>query len=231
MQKLKNKILQENKYKKLLHNEIEIKYVDMPTKNVDVNKVLKRLEDLIPLFMIEEHVEKIIFGNFDFFKKRDYNAFYDPKAKIIYIRSEQQDDNLDLMDDLIHEMSHAVENKYKNYIYSDGRIKSEFVLKRLKLFYQIVIDYGDKISSKKFLFTSYDEELDNFFYKTVGYEKMKKYIKNIFPSAYSPTSLSEYWAEGFEKYLLGDKSDLLSMCPRLYSKINSFYKRGNKNDI
>ena len=62
MQKLKNKILQENKYKKLLHNEIEIKYVDMPTKNVDVNKVLKRLEDLIPLFMIEEHVEKIIFS-------------------------------------------------------------------------------------------------------------------------------------------------------------------------
>lgn len=228
MQKLKSKIIEKNQYKKLLYNQIEVEIVHPTSKYVDVNKVLKKIEDMIPYNLFSGHVKKVIFGNFDFFKKRDFNAYYDENNKLIYIRSEQQDDNIDLLDDIAHEISHAVEQKYHKQIYDDGRIKAEFIKKRLKMFYSIIIDYGQTIDSKKFLVTSFDEELDNFFYKVIGYEKMKKYISNTFPSAYAPTSLSEYWAEGFEKYILGHHKELSIMCPRLFNKIDSLFKGAQK---
>ncbi len=68
------------------------------------------------------------------------------------------------------------------------------------------------------------KEIDDLFHKVIGYEKMKLYTKNIFPSAYAPTSVSEYWAEGFEKYCLGEKEDLFRMCPQLFNKIDFLFK-------
>ena len=58
---------------------------------------------------------------------------------------------------------------------------------------------------------------------------MQKYIKGVFPSAYAPTSLDEYWAEGFESYFLGKKEELLNTCPKLFNKIDTLY-RGKQNE-
>ena len=224
MQKIKSKIKNDNSYKKLLFNSIEVKFVDRPKNSVNSEKVLAKIEETLPYYLFSGYVDKIIFGNFDFFKERDFNAYYDENAKIIYIRSEDQDDNIDLYDDLIHEFSHAVQNKHKDHIFSDGKVKAEFVKKRLKLFYSLIIDFGKTINSKKFLITSFDKELDDLFYKTIGYNKMQKYIKGVFPSAYAPTSLDEYWAEGFEMYFLNKKQELLNICPRLFNKIDTLYQ-------
>ena len=102
-------------------------------------------------------------------------------------------------------------------------MKGEFIKKRLQLFYSLVIDYGSDLPATKFLTTSYDKEIDDYFYNVVGYQNMKNYIAGIFPSSYAPTSISEYWAEGFEKYILGPQEDL-SACPRLYAKIDTLFK-------
>mgnify|MGYP003122178452 CR=1 FL=1 len=230
MQKIKNKIKNDNLHKKLLFNSIEVKFVDQPKSPVNSQKVLSKIEKDLPYHLFSGYVNKIIFGNFDFFEERDFNAYYDKNAKIIYIRSKDQDNNIDLYDDLIHEFSHAVQSKYKNYIFSDGKVKAEFVKKRLKLFYSLIIDYGKTINSKKFLITSFDKELDDLFYKTIGYTKMQKYIKGVFPSAYAPTSLDEYWAEGFEMYFLNKKEELLNICPRLFAKIDTLYQEKINED-
>jgi hypothetical protein len=224
MKNLKNKIKKDNSIKKLLYNNIPVEIVDVPKKTVDLNKVMQKIENVIPYDLFSGYIEKVIFGNFSFFEERDYNAYYDSKNNFIYIRSEAQDSNIDLFDDLLHEISHAVQRKHHDFIFSDGKIKAEFTKKRLKLFYSLMIDYGDVLSSEKFLVTSYDQELDKLFYKTIGYEKMKKYINGIFPSAYSPTSVDEYWAEGFEKYFLGQKEAISNTCPTLFNKIDTLYK-------
>tara|TARA_R100000234_G_C4948574_1_gene156280 strand:- start:41 stop:721 length:681 start_codon:yes stop_codon:yes gene_type:complete len=224
MQKIKNKIKQSNKYKKLLYKSIPVKVVDDVNNNVDVNLVLAKVEEMIPYRLLSGHVNEIIFGNFDFFKKRDYNAYYDSKNNIIYIRSEQQDDNIDLYDDIVHEISHAVENKFHDIIFSDGNLKAEFMHKRLKLRYTLALKYGNLIPDHKFMLTSFDTELDDLFHNKLGYHRMKKYVKDLFPSAYAPTSVDEYWAEGFEMYCLNKKEDLFKICPQLFKKIDFLFK-------
>lgn len=224
MNKIKNKILNDNKYKKLLYNSIPIEIVDPTPQSVDFNKVMTKVEEIVPYELFSGQVKKFIFGNFDFFKKRDYNAFYDNNNKLIYIRSEQQDDNIDLFDDLVHEISHAVENKYNAHIFSDGKLKAEFLHKRLKLRYSLGLQYQGLIPSDKFLLTTFDQELDDLFHKKLGYQRMKKYVKDLFPSAYAPTSVYEYWAEGFEKYCLGEKQELKNVCPQLFNKIDDLFK-------
>ena len=65
----------------------------------------------------------------------------------------------------------------------------------------------------------YDEDIDLYFYKDVGYEAMWHLINGLFPSPYSATSLREYFAIGFEEYYLGERSSLKRDCPILFSKI------------
>jgi hypothetical protein len=41
----------------------------------------------------------------------------------------------------------------------------------------------------------------------------------LFYSPYAITSLREYWANGFENYLLGDKLALRDLSPVLFNKV------------
>ena len=108
MQKIKNKIKQDNFYKKLAYNSILVKIVDPLKKEININDTISIIEEAIPYSLFSGYVEEIIFGNFEFFKEKNFNAFYDKENKIIYIRSEEQSDQKDLLDDLVHEISHAV---------------------------------------------------------------------------------------------------------------------------
>ena len=58
-----------------------------------------------------------------------------------------------------------------------------------------------------------------FLYQTVGYDVLNQISANIFPSAYAATSISEYWAKGFEEMFIGDRSALKQLCPILYNKL------------
>jgi len=70
----------------------------------------------------------------------------------------------------------------------------------------------------------YDKEIDNFLYRDVGYDVLNQVVVNIFPSGYAATSISEYWARGFEELFIGDKSKLKTMCPVLYKLISGLLK-------
>ncbi len=66
----------------------------------------------------------------------------------------------------------------------------------------------------------YDKSIDLFLYDTVGYDILNQLSTNIFISGYAATSLSEYFARGFEEYFVGNKDSLRKLSPVLYKIID-----------
>ena len=95
------------------------------------------------------------------------------------------------------------------------------LLEKRKKILDILLRQGYNVNIVQFLDTEYTEELDYFLYKGVGYDKLNLLAIDIFPTAYSITSLREYFAVGFEEYLYGDRRNLESVSPVLYSKVQS----------
>ena len=125
---------------------------------------------------------------------------------------------MDMIDDIVHEIAHIVEDNYNQIIYSDDEIEREFIRKREVL--RRVLKY-EGYSTDKFLFkkTEYDTEFDSFLTNTVGYLKLRVFSQNIFASPYAATSLREYFADGFEDYYLGKSRSLKNISPVLHSKL------------
>ena len=139
----------------------------------------------------------------------------------IYITNEQ-DDEMDMIEDIVHEVSHAVEQYNREFIYGDGRLQREFAAKRRRLSgllsqkYAVPADFVTNFE--------YDRAIDDFLYREVGYDILNQITVGIFPSAYAATSVSEYWAKGFEELFIGDRSDLKSLCPVLYKTLTTLMK-------
>ena len=183
--------------------------------DIDLSKVFKDVNDVVP-----EHFSKLIdviyVGDFKFLNDREVNAMYSDSA--IYI-SNVQDNNDDLKDDVVHELAHAVEEKYGQFLYSDEQIKNEFLLKRSRL-KRILENQGYDISNLDFFETEYNEEFDSFLYKEVGYDILQLLAVNLFIAPYSVTSLKEYFARGFEEYYLGNILYLKDLSPYVYKKLS-----------
>ena len=182
---------------------------------VDVEKVISRVENSVPHHLTSE-VEMIVFGHFDEFEERSINAFYDSGA--LYI-SNVQDDEDDLFDDIVHEMSHSLEDPYGFEIYGDQKIKDEFLNKRQHM-HDILWKKGFKAPKTFFMDVEYNEEFDEFLHQKIGYDKLSSLLMGLFISPYAATSLQEYFATGFtEFYLHPDHSLLKRVSPQLYKKL------------
>ena len=164
-----------------------------------------------------QNIKTIHIGEFKFLKDRDMQAAY--KDSQIYITNEQSDES-DMLDDLIHEVAHSVEEVYGEILYSDLSIEREFLKKRQQL--KKILDskgiYPD--SSESYSETEYSIEFDEFLYKTVGYPALSSFTASMFYSPYGATSLSEYFANGFEAVFYDeDLVRLKKISPLLYNKI------------
>ena len=188
----------------------------MLDNSVDVEKVVSKLESLVPSQLLTE-VEMIIIGHFDEFDERQITAFYKDGALHI---SNVQDDEDDLLDDMIHETAHAVEVAYGREIYGDSRIKDEFLRKRIHM-YNLLWKMDFKAPKKLYLDTEYDHQFDDFLFKTVGYDSLSKILSGVFISPYAPTSLREYFATGFTEFYMhpNNHGHLKKISPMLYSKL------------
>ena len=178
--------------------------------------VISQVEQIVPIGLAQE-LEAIYIGQFPELVSREVKAVY--KDATIYMTNEQ-DSEEEVVDDIIHEIAHSVESFAGMEIYSDGFLEREFVEKRKKLL-DILHNRGYNIDVIQFLDTEYSKELDYFFYKGVGYDKMAILCIDIFPTPYSATSLREYFAVGLEEFLYGDKESLKSVSPVLYQKISN----------
>ena len=202
-------------------NGLHIYFKDpMENDNVDVEKVIAKVESILPHHLTSE-VEMIIVGKFKEFEEKGFNAFYD--SGTICVDSEQ-DDNEDMIDDLIHEFAHSLEEPHGMLIYGDSKIQQEFLGKRYAL-HDILWKSGIKIPKSIFSNLEYDTEFDLLLYKKIGYDKLRAYCEGLFLTAYAPTSLREYFATGFtEFFLYPDSHDhIKKTCPVLYKKIYQLY--------
>lgn len=194
-------------------NDVDVFIKDPLPDHVDAAFIFEYVSTRIPFFLLG-NIEVIYVGVFPEMVERDINAFFEDGA--IYVTNDQ-DDEMDMIEDIVHEISHAVEQRVGDLIYADGSLQREFAAKRKRL---------SNLMSKKYNVPSdfefnieYDKDIDNFLFKDVGYDALGQMVPNIFLSAYSVTSISEYWAIGFEEMFLGDPQKIKSMCPVLFNRL------------
>ena len=194
-------------------NHVNVYIKDMLPKGVSPEFVFDYVSSRIP-FVLTKNIDVIYVGQFPEMKERDINAYFDNDA--IYVTNEQ-DDEMDMIEDIIHEISHAVEHYNRDFIYGDGKLQREFIAKRKRLSallsqkYEVPADFNVNFE--------YDRAIDDFLYRDVGYDALNQICVGIFSSAYAATSISEYWAKGFEELFIGDPSNLRQMCPVLYKTL------------
>ena len=194
-------------------------FVEPFKSDINLDYIKKTIETLTPDFFFD-NVDGFFVGYADEFFKgdREYNAMF--KDGAIYL-SPDQDNEKDLLDDILHELAHAVEKRNEEEIYGDGRLEREFLAKRNTL-YHLLDDENYDIEDYEN--PEYDYKFDQHLYKGIGYDKLRTISSGLFYSPYAITALREYWANGFENYLLGNKNKLKELSPVLYDKIDSFFE-------
>jgi hypothetical protein len=192
---------------------VDVYIKDRTPDHIDDDFVFNYVSARIP-FHLTTGIDIIYVGIFPEMIDREINAFYESGA--IYVTNDQEDE-MDMIDDIIHELAHAVETNNQEIIYGNGKLQREFKVKRRKLFsileemYDVPSDFLNDIE--------YNEQIDDFLYKKVGYDILNQMVTNIFVSGYAATSVSEYFARGFEEYFVGNKDEVKKLSPILYNII------------
>jgi hypothetical protein len=194
--------------------DVNIYVKDQLPENVDIDFVIRYVAKRLPNHVLT-NIDIIYVGHFQDLVDRDINALWQNGA--IYITNEQ-DDEMDMIDDLIHEIAHSNEKQYEQIIYEDGKLEREFLLRRKKIAF-ILKDKGYKLPTGFIYNTDYDKTIDDFLYQGVSYETLWQLVPGIFPSPYAITSLREYWAKGFEQFYMGQQESLRETSPVLFSKL------------
>tara|TARA_Y100000592_G_scaffold101038_1_gene184863 strand:+ start:1284 stop:1964 length:681 start_codon:yes stop_codon:yes gene_type:complete len=198
--------------------KVDVFVKDQLPSNVNLSKVLYIVRQTLPekfFYGLEEiHVSKD-----EKFLERGINAYY--KENKLYI-SPDQDNERDMIDDIIHEIAHHLEVIAAEEIYADRAILDEFLLKRKQLNFELRSE-GYDTSDYDFQNAAYDEGLDFFLHKRVGYKTLEYLVPGLFVRPYAVTSIREYFASGIESYYLGKKNELFRTSPVLYKKIDELH--------
>jgi Mlc titration factor MtfA (ptsG expression regulator) len=204
-----------------LNEKINLYIKDPLTREVDVRNVMEKISAVIPQHLVSE-IDSIFVGIFEEFEEMETNAMF--KDGAIYVTNDQNNEE-DMVDDIIHEIAHSLESPQGYLIYGDGKLQNEFLAKRIQL-YEILKAEGLKPSLKLFADPDYSKEMDSFLYEDVGYDRLNFVVSSygLFTSAYCATSLREYFANGFEYYFLDDRTYLAKICPQLYKKIEELHE-------
>jgi hypothetical protein len=190
-------------------------YVNSPVMpEVDVHSIIEQIESIMPPHLMYE-IDEIFIGMFDENEDRALEAHYEDGALFI---SNMLASETDYVENIVHETSHSLEEKYGLNIYGDRKIEEEFLGKRRRLFH-ILKQEGYDVEKVNFEEVEYSKEFDNFLYQEIGYDVLNSLVVGLFVSPYGSTSLREYFANGFEEYFLGDRAYLMNTSVQLYRKI------------
>jgi hypothetical protein len=215
--KLVKRLKEQQNIEYLLFNSIPIIIKDKLSNNIDIKNLINSIENALP-YSFRKLINSIIILDDPTFSQRKINAFYYNSS--LYISNNQDNEN-DILDDIVHEYSHALEEKFEEEIYFDGSIKDEFISKRNQL-ERILRTSGYDTEKYNFKEINYNKSLDSLLLSVVGYEKFQNLTNHgLFINPYAATSLREYFATGFEEYILGDHKELQVISPRLYKKLHS----------
>ena len=207
-------------------NGTEVKIKDQLSSDFDAKTAILNAFELLPK-RLYRGLKVINIGQYDFLKDRDLKAVY--KNKQIFVTNKQTSPS-DLVDDIVHEIAHMVEEENSEIIYGDNEIEREFLSKRKELWIKLK-NKGYPVSAKNFLNIHYVESFDMFLYKKIGYPVLSAMSSSLFYSPYSVTSLREYFASGFEAFFMKEEIyKLKKISPKLYEKITTLLteKQNNK---
>jgi hypothetical protein len=196
---------------------IEVFVKNEISNNVSIRAAMEELSSIIPAGLMS-NVKSIHVGDFEYLNNRKIQALY--KDSSIFVTNKQSSQE-DILDDLVHEVAHSVEEIKEAEIYSDSRIKDEFLSKRKELWFRLKNE-GFERELGEFLRAEYSSEFDLFLYREVGYPLLSSLAANLFYSPYAATSIREYFANGFEAFFLReDLGRLKSISPGLFSKVSN----------
>ena len=193
---------------------IDIYVKDQLPQDIDIDFVIRYVAKKLPDHVLR-NIDIIYVGYFQDLVDRDVNALWQNGA--IYITN-KQDSEMDMIDDLIHEISHSNEKQYERIIYEDGKLEKEFLYRRKKLAL-ILSDKGFGLPPGFIYNIDYDKAIDDYLYEKVTYDVLWQLVPGLFPSPYAVTSLREYWARGFEEFYMGKREELKELAPILFSKL------------
>ena len=201
-----------------LNGRVLVIVKDPLPEGFDIQSTFATLEEKLPekLFFL---IEQIVVGEHPIFIEKKVNAYY--KDRTLFITT-NQDNSMDMVDDIIHEIAHVIEDHFIDEIYGDGAIEKEFLAKRAFLL-DILRENGyiSKEDIRLFKGLKFNEAFDNLLYKEIGYPLLAKIIPNLFLGPYSITSIREYFAVAFEEYFtdyIGSK-EVKKVCPEVFKKI------------
>ena len=187
--------------------------IDPVEADVNVGEVCRELKIGLPPHVLSD-IDVIYFGEFP--ELGDRNAAFSDGA--IYV-SNKEPTVFDVLENIFHEVGHSLENTYGAFIF-DENLKQEFIGKRKRL-HSLLDANGYETSIEPWLQTEYSKKLDTFLSDVVGYPILLSLTMGLFVSPYGATSFQEYFANGFEKYFLGEGHAVRKISPVLYSKIES----------
>jgi len=201
-----------------LFNRIVVYVQSQLPETVNIREVISTLEDRIPQYLMAD-IDSIFIGQFSFLNDRALSAVYEDGA--IYVTNEQEN-VFDIVSDIVHEVAHSVESVYSLNIYGDGLIETEFLAKRRSMADILHAHGHNEIDKSVFLKPEYSEEFDSYLYQTVGYATIDALVQELFVSPYGSTSLSEYYANVFEEFFIGDTQLAKRISPAVYLKMIDF---------
>jgi hypothetical protein len=209
----------------MLFGHINVFVKDALPAHLDMTTVLAAIEKDIPQNFLYD-VDTILVGQFDELNTRGVKAAYMDGA--IYVTNDQSD-NDDMIDDIIHEIAHATEKIYGMEIYADGILEQEFLGKKQR-FLDILRVYGYNIPNGESITSEYSKDFDEFVFYELGFEKAGNMTMGLFITPYASASISEYFATGFEAYFLRKERDyLMKISPNLYKKLNELTNYSKEN--
>ena len=178
-------------------HDIEIFIKDPLPPVIDADFIFKYIASILPAYLMTE-VDIVYVGQFEDLKKREVNAIFEDGA--IFVTNEQSSE-MDLIDDIVHEIAHSIEKKYVDRIYGDGSLEREFKRKRRKL-YDTLKQKGKNPPPELITNIHYSQAVDDYFFRVVGYSVLGQIsaFEKLFTGPYSATSIREYFATGFDQY-------------------------------
>lgn len=188
--------------------------------NIKINNILDSVKDIIDKKYLDG-LETIYIGDFKDLNRRDIQSML--KDDAIWISSNNVKNVITeplVVENIIHEVAHLLEEKYQSQIYGDGKLEREYNSKKNRLFH-LLKNEGYDINLDLFFSDDMLKEFDNFLYRVVGYDKISLLTAGLFLSPYSITTIREYFASGMLDYLMNDSSYIDEISPVLHSKIKN----------
>tara|TARA_R110000824_G_scaffold142744_1_gene309995 strand:+ start:176 stop:856 length:681 start_codon:yes stop_codon:yes gene_type:complete len=195
-------------------NDIPVWTEDPLPDSINLRQVLLDVAKRLPNVYLK-YIQAVRIGIFEEMLEKELNALY--KDGVLYV-SNMQDNNMDMLDDIIHEISHAVEEHNHDLVYEDEEVFLEFLGKRKRL-YGLLKSEGYDVIIEQFLTTTYDYDFDMFLFQEIGYPVLETLTLGLFLSPYSVTSINEYFAVGFENFYMGEANYIEKICPILLKKL------------